>query len=189
MGRESKILDEQTLIEGIRSGDREVYEWMYRKYFNMIYLMVQKNSGDLEDAKDLFQDTLIELVKNMRQLDFTLTSKISTYLYAIARNIWFSRLRSDKKAPVISTDKMNTNLPESPDEIELKEEEEKKLEVSTQMLSKLNKDCQELLRMFYFYKRSLTEIAEKLGLTYGFAKLKRKRCMDYWINEVRKTKW
>ena len=57
---------------------------------------VLKNSGDKDDAKDVFQNTLIVFYKKVLIENFELSSKISTYLFSIAKNLWLKKLRDEK---------------------------------------------------------------------------------------------
>jgi len=93
----NKLTINNQLLKKLRQGHSSAYEKVYKDNFNVIYKLVIVNSGSLEDAQDLMQDTLVVVIKNIRNPDFTLTSSLSTYLYAIANNIWLMELKRRKK--------------------------------------------------------------------------------------------
>ena len=88
-------MTEQEIFDGIARKDNRTFLYLYKKYQGSILNMVQKNNGNEEDALDIFQEGLIALWTNISKGKFKVQdkAKISTYLYALCRNIWISRLR------------------------------------------------------------------------------------------------
>jgi RNA polymerase sigma factor (sigma-70 family) len=65
---------------------------------------VLKNSGNSDDASDVFQDTIITLYKQVRDNSLELTSDLKGYFFGIARNVWSTMLRKRRNTQEISTD-------------------------------------------------------------------------------------
>ncbi|MFM7765815.1 MAG: RNA polymerase sigma factor, partial [Sphingomonadales bacterium] len=80
------------LLDRIRSGDRSALVNIYKSQYSMIRSYVIKNQGREEDAEDLLQDALIVLWQKVQQGNFVLSSKLSTYMMAICKNLWLKRL-------------------------------------------------------------------------------------------------
>jgi len=60
----TKTESNQQIIYGIKKGDKLVIESVYRDYFLLVSNYVLKNSGSIEDAKDIFQESLIVIYHN-----------------------------------------------------------------------------------------------------------------------------
>ncbi|HEX8546442.1 MAG TPA: sigma-70 family RNA polymerase sigma factor, partial [Cytophagaceae bacterium] len=80
------------IIEKIRKGEEEALEYLYKKNYKMMVNMIVKNNGSEEEAKDVYQESLIVFWQKVLTEDFVLTSKISTYLYSICQNQWRKEL-------------------------------------------------------------------------------------------------
>ncbi len=135
--------------------------------------MILANSGKHEDAEDVLQEAVLILFKNFSKPDFELRSTVSTYLFSISRKIWLRKLKSNSKKRVTSLDKLQLSTKDDFDE--------KELEISRKRLyrktfEKLDKDCREVLRLF-FNKHSMQEIAQQLNYgSISYAKKKKFMC-------------
>jgi len=85
---------ENNLIIGLVLKDNKAYIDLYETEFSKIKALVLKNSGSLEDAKDVFQEAVVLLVEKLSQKGFKFTSKVSTYLYSVARYLWINELKT-----------------------------------------------------------------------------------------------
>lgn len=164
------------MYEGIARKDNRTFLFMYEKYQAQILRMVEKNSGNADDALDLFQDGMIALWTNIQGGTFQLkpNARISTYLFALCRNIWISKLRKRKAIHAIG------QVPdlEGTDEVEQMEEQYQRIQTLEKHLSQLGEACKQLLHLFYHQKASLKEIALELKLTEKTAKNNKYRCMQ-----------
>ncbi len=89
-------MNDAALKEGLRKGDRQALEEIYRRYFNRTVHWVLQNSGTEDEAKDVFQEALAATYQQMRNPGFAIQYQLGTYLYTICRNIWLKHLRDDK---------------------------------------------------------------------------------------------
>lgn len=64
----------------------------------MIRYYISKNNGNEEDAKDIFQDALFIIIEKIHNNDFVLQGTLSTYLFAICKNLWLMALDKQKAA-------------------------------------------------------------------------------------------
>ena len=55
-------------------------------------------------------------------------------------------------------------------------------------LSKLSENCQELIRLYYFMKVRLKDVAGMLGYSENFIKIKHKRCLDEFREKLNAQK-
>ena len=74
---------DQDIIELIRTNKSEKALRSLYKHFPMMQKIIRHNGGNTQDAEDVFQEALIILVRGIKENDFTLTAKLSTYLFSI----------------------------------------------------------------------------------------------------------
>jgi len=168
---------DQDLLEGIRGEEDEAFRELYQRCFPMIQHLIMKNSGQLDDAKDVFQEAIIQLFLNTREENFILSSKLSTYMYSIARNKWRERMRKQSRTNQVEISDTQIDHFAVTDGPEVYATEEKIERMESLMLN-LTEECQKILRLFYFSRFSLDKIAEKMSYTYEFSKQKKSRCLS-----------
>jgi len=142
------------LIKRIQNGNTAAFKHIY-KHKPLIQRMVSKKGGTKEDGEDVFQNTLIILVKKLSNADFILTSKLSTFLYSIAVYAWYKMCT-----------KMKDGSLEDILDLKTVEDEYFKSE-NTDMLKKcvsvLSNHERKLVDEFYFKQKSIPELTEELG--------------------------
>ena len=72
-------------------------KFIYKMYFPTIRNLVTTNSGNEEEAKDIFQEALLIIYDKITNNDFNLTCSFKTFLYSVCRNLWHEQLRYKKK--------------------------------------------------------------------------------------------
>lgn len=164
------------VIEAIKAGDPNGIKYLYKQYYSMIADFILKNSGLKEDAEDIFQETLISMISNIRKADFNLTSKLGSYLYSISRNMWLYRLRKIKSGPFLIKDSYEAIEDESQiPEMELFEDRHHMI---AKLFDKISVECQKILSGFYFENKALKDIGVQMNYTEGSIRVKKSRCMD-----------
>jgi len=164
------------IFNGIVSKDNTTFSYLYTEYKNMIFSMVKKNSGDDTDAHDVFQDGLVALWVNISSGKYQLSEnvKLSSYLYTLCRNIWISKIRKRKPTQeLLEKDEQALSM-----DIDADTDKYDKVNALMQNLKKLGTTCQQLLKLFYYEKKSLKLIAEKMSITEKTAKNNKYRCMQ-----------
>lgn len=157
------------IIEKIKKGDESAIEYLYTKYYRMMLRMVQKNSGTEEEAKDVYQEALIVFWQKVISGQLVLSSKISTYLYSICRNLWHKEL--ERKRRYSSSDESK----EDSEEIDVGQKEN--IAIIRKCINDLGETCKQVLFYYYFDRMSMNDIAEKLGFANAdTAKTKKYKC-------------
>lgn len=169
------IENDQALMDAVRSGKTSALEHIYVKNYPMIRDYILKNSGSEIDAKDIFQDAMIVLHEKIMDPQFLLSSKISSFLYAISKNLWLKHLRAVKKAPehrIQEDDQFADEI------VDTYKEQESRLDRVLKNLALLGQSCQRILELFFFQKASMQEIANEMGYTNeANAKNQKYKCM------------
>ena len=78
----------------------EAFEQMYRAYFTQVYRYVLRLCGDEQTAQDVTADTFFRALTKLDS--YRETASVSTWLCAIAKHVWLSKLRREKR--MIPTD-------------------------------------------------------------------------------------
>lgn len=180
----------EPIIELLRQGDNKIFEHFYKEYYRVVATFVLQNSGTEDDARELFQDTMIAIFKKVRDTpDFALTAQWTTFIYAVARNLWLKKLNLRKKNPIILVENNNIfeqSVDNQAFEIQETEYEDKHHAIKNILMS-MKKECREIIEAAFYQKLSGAAIAKLLGYTEDFVKVKKFRCMKELKEKVRGT--
>jgi len=180
MSKQTNYSDQEILEEIISPKlpvQDKAFAYLYKKHYKSIMTMVTKNSGSEEDARDVFQDSIIVLHKNAQKKDFSLSCKLGTYLYSVARNIWLKKLKKNKRMVSISETEKEF-IPISDDNVKIIDMMEEK-NLLHSYIQKMGEDCRKVLKFFYFDGMRLEEIANQMGYNSAeVAKNKKYRCFQ-----------
>jgi RNA polymerase sigma-70 factor, ECF subfamily len=83
--------DERALIEASQSGDPGAQEALVRRYQDRVYGFAMRMCRNVEDAKDILQETFLGMVRALP--DFRGESRFTTWLYRIASNACLKKHR------------------------------------------------------------------------------------------------
>jgi RNA polymerase sigma factor (sigma-70 family) len=81
------------IIEGIQRRDNKVLTFIYKELFPVISSHVTNHGGTKEDAKDVFQETIIIIFRQIEEKSLDIKTGFENYLFGIARLIWLKLLR------------------------------------------------------------------------------------------------
>ena len=168
-------------LQGIIKGDNRIIRAIYEQHHRAIIQLVEKNSGTVDDAKDVFQEGLMLIYQKAKQPDFKLTSSFFTYFYAVCRNIWSNKRRKKSFGEVTLSDEMTSMVKDdSPEVLEHNEQ----YTLYRNKFLELGEDCQKLLSLF-LQKISMNEIVERMGLSsVGYAKKKKFKCKERLVKLI-----
>lgn len=176
---------DEALMKDLRNGYPPAFEALYRKYYRMIARQVAESGRTNIEAEDLFQEVLVVLVRKVRDPGFELSAKLSTYLFAISRNLLLKS--SGKLSDTALRDNMLSHLTDrqSSDELNDMQLREEQLNVIVGHLQLLEDDCQQILTLSFYEKQSQAEIARIMGYSDAFVKVKKYRCLEYLRKQVK----
>jgi len=170
---QDKYTDDEFLLFGIKNQDNSAFQFLYKNYFGMIKELIRKNNGTTDDAKDIFQESIITVIEKLNDSPIILTSTFKTYFYSMCRLKWLKKIREKKKFIKLNEFdnlEIEDSIYDSDKEIKIE-----KLD----MLTQLGQKCQEILRLFYYQRKSFEEIA--LMLEYSNAdnaKVQKYKCIE-----------
>jgi RNA polymerase sigma-70 factor (ECF subfamily) len=85
------MTDERALVAASRDGDPAALEALVRSHQDRVYGFAMRMCRNVEDAKDILQDTFLGVIRSIRE--FREESKFSTWLYRIAANACLKKRR------------------------------------------------------------------------------------------------
>jgi len=177
-------VSDQELVNDLIAGDpkdRMALKVIYQRNYPKISHMVIQKSGTEEDAKDVFQDSMIAFHKIVCKGKFRGDAQIDTLIYAIARNLWYLKLRKEKNHSDLS---MADNVAEI---IDITWGEFSRGKLLRRLINELSVDCQKLIKLFYFEKWAIESIQTEFGLkSIQASKNKKYRCMKELMELIKK---
>lgn len=168
--------NEKTLLAGLARNDREAVEKIYKENYGFIQSLIINNNGSIDDARDVFQETMIVLYEKSRSGTLELNCQIRTYVYSVARRIWLKKLQQQSRFVG------DLNLTESVVSVDEDLEDHLKRDAEFGMMENaiqgLGEPCRGLLEAFYLRKRNMQEIAAEFGYTNSEnAKTQKYKCL------------
>jgi len=165
---------DQAIIDCIAKGDDTALSSLFHSNFKMIVRYITANNGTQKDAEEQLQDALVILWEKIRFGNFTLNSKLSTYLYAIVKNRWRKELHRKKR--FINLDATAESQDSNPLISDALQENEltNLVKICMEHLSPL---CRQILKLFYYEDKTMREISSIVGLANEkTAKAKKYQC-------------
>lgn len=171
------------IIEGIRKRDNKVLSIIYKEIFPVVRYYVTSNGGSHEDAKDVFQESIIIVFKQINENKVKIKTGFEAYLYGIARRVWLKILRN-REIHDRSIDKM-----EDPEPIyhpaDTLIEDDLEMRLFRKHFLSMGEECQQVLKMA-IEGISNEEIAEVMGYkNEKIVRNKRYKCKEALIKKIK----
>lgn len=146
-------------------------EQIYLDYRSKVAAYISSHIRNREDAEDLVSEVFIKVHASIDRFDETKAS-VSTWVYTITRNTVTDFLRRNR---------ITEELPEDAPSPLLTEESymnEETLSELAEALTHLEDDERRIIVLRYGSGMPLTEIADKLGLSYGAVKIRHRKALN-----------
>lgn len=188
MGQTGHIINQFEVISAIKANDNSVLKKLYQDNYKKIELFILKNNGSMPQAKDTYQEAFLAMYQNVKADKFVPSNEtaLQGYLYQIAKNKWRDFLRSScyKKTAQIADGFQIRDEDSSITEFDIPTEDSNQKNVAMEAFVHLGIECQKLLEVFYFQKKSLREIALSFNIGEASARNKKYRCIQKLRNLV-----
>jgi len=99
--KDSGSMDEE-LIRRCALGEEQAFEELVERMEKPLIHFILRYLGDWSAAEDLFQETMLRVVRNIRE--FRPQASLQTWIFTIARNLCLDRLKSRKRRKEVSLD-------------------------------------------------------------------------------------
>jgi len=148
--------------------DESYFTRVYNEHKGYTMRFLHKMNDDVDLMSDLYQDAMILLYQKSKDPNFVLTCTIQTYINSVCRNQLLNRFKHNSRF----INKGDDFDPEVTDwhEDSLSDEKENRLnaiEKALEELKETGEKCYEIIKRFFYEKKSMDEIAQELGYTNG----------------------
>ena len=144
---------------------------LYTEYRGRVLGYIRARVSSREDAEDLCEDVFLKVLRASGSYDGE-KSAPGTWIYAITRNTVIDYFRRTRPAEELPEDLAEEELPEDGLlQTEL-------LESLAKALERLPEELTDIVVLRYYDRLPLTEIALRLGLSYGAVKLRHRKALD-----------
>ncbi len=171
------------IIDGLRRRDDRVMHYIYKAYYPIVLKLILDNRGTEEDAKDIFQETIVAIFRKFRDnADYQISSDFVTFLYSIARWLWIKQLRRLKYFDEALKDSRSFIYFEEPEPFM---NDELKQALFQKAFLQLPQDCQTIIKMSND-GILLKNVALKLGVkSENYIKKRKHYCKEFLIQKIR----
>lgn len=151
MGEKRNKYSTEEIIEGVKTSNRKILNYVYKRNFDSVRIFVEQRHGSRDEAWDVFQEGMIrvyDLFAQETKQQQLKNKQISfhTFFIAICKHVWLNKLRdrgSDNVGIFSDMDQFG------PDEHEFLEVSRESLmfRLFHKYLNTLLPDCQKLIKM------------------------------------------
>lgn len=167
---------EKTLLEGLARNDNEAVEKIYKDNYGVVQALIINNNGSIDDARDVFQETMIVLYEKARFGSLELNCQIRTYIYSVARRIWLKKLQQQSR--FVGELNMTESVIAVEDDIDEHQKRDTEFGMMEKAIQSIGEPCRGLLEAFYLQKKNMQEIASEFGYTNAEnAKTQKYKCL------------
>jgi RNA polymerase sigma factor (sigma-70 family) len=180
----SKITD-QNLVKQYVQGNEACLEMLINRHKDRIFTTIILIVKDSYIAEDLFQETFIKIIKNLKKGKYNEEGKFLPWAIRIARNMSIDYFRKMKRMPTITGSDGEDVFRKIKLAVDNREEEMIRNEKETMVrdvISKLPEEQRQVLILRHYGDLSFKEIAAMTGVSINTA-LGR---MRYALNNMRK---
>ena len=166
--------DEAAMIRQAQANP-EAFRPLYEKYFKKIFLFVLHRVGDKTLTADITSQVFLKALLHLDKYAFR-GLPFSAWLFRIALNECHDFFRKHKRHRVVSLDEHTIqNLHEELTAAARQEDLEQQLPL---ILQQLSADELQIIELRYFDQRPFREVADILGISETYAKVKVYRALD-----------
>ncbi len=168
-----KSHSDEELVKLYVQGNNEAFDALLSRYntkvYNYIYGFVHNESL----AEDLFQETFIKAIITLKQGGYSESGKFSSWLMRIAHNKVFDVFRLEKHDNTVSNDEYDVDLYDYSQLLEGNVEDnivaDQTIDELNYLITLLNEDQREIIKMRYYQELSFKEISDITGVSINTA--------------------
>ncbi|MBI5541381.1 MAG: sigma-70 family RNA polymerase sigma factor [Bacteroidia bacterium] len=174
---EASYSDEQ-IIQGIKDRNNMILYYLYSEYQEEIIDFIMTNKGSRKEAEGIFQDSFVKFYQKIHEKEFVLRKSFDAYFKSICLNTWVSEVKLKNR-------KSSTGvIPEEIDDTEMvlfyEYKNEQLRKIIGKEFSKLGENCRRILKMYYFQRKQMAEIAFLMDYKNAqIAMNKKYKCLIY----------
>lgn len=134
------------LLKALSEGNKKEIAVIYEKSFPAIKRFIIYNKGNSEDAEDIFQKALLQIIVRYKREPFEISTSFEAYLFTVCKNLWRRELNKSKKRV---TNSQIVELSSDEKDQALSIVEQKRHELFTEKLHLISENCKKILTLFF----------------------------------------
>ncbi len=158
--------DDEALIRGVLSGDRELFGVIVRRYSHRVYRVALSVVRNFADAEDVVQDTFVSALQHLHQ--YSGRAKFISWLTRIALNNSLARVGSRSRTVNLIDDEehpLAARLPDSKPNPEQHAMAAQSSEILTEAIGALPEHHRNVIALRDFQGMDTRTAAEQLGIS------------------------
>ncbi|WP_207536453.1 RNA polymerase sigma factor [Desertivirga arenae] len=152
--------DDSLLLAEIRKDNTVAFDCLYDRYWEMVFAVVSRRTGDTESASDITQDIFLKIWAGRNSYKI---NNLKAYLLTSARNTVLNWM--EKEGRYRPVDDLLLNLQEDDEQADAVILRKEFLYAYNALVSKLSPSQQEIFKMRYDQGHSTAEIALRLNIS------------------------
>ena len=168
-----QVMSDDRLVQLYISGKEQCLQVLIDRHKSKIYSYILMMVKQQELAEDVFQDTFIKVINNLKRGKYTENGRFPSWVMRIAHNLIIDFYRKKKNLQVISNDANEYDLLNSTKYSEANVEDKmvysQILTEVVELLDYLPDNQKEVVRLRHFMGLSFKEIAEETGVSINTA--------------------
>jgi RNA polymerase sigma-70 factor (ECF subfamily) len=163
--------DEEQLMRMIASRDASALERLYDQYEKTVYAFAYRFAGEAMLAEEIVQELFMRIWNHAERYDVS-QGKLTTWMFAITRNIAIDQLRKRQNRTAAQTSE-SVELDQLADEGESPEEQFDRKWVGEEVkaaVRQLSGDQRQVLELVYYQGFTHQEVSERQGIPLGTVK-------------------
>lgn len=168
--------DQQRLRNGLRRGDKKIFEEVYRLYYSPLCFYCLRYVGDMEEAKEVVQSIFFNLWIKRKEIE--ISTSVKSYLYKAVQNYCLNQLQQEKIKQKYMIRKAHFPRQHS-ENGELKMEEDELRKVIKSAILKLPEKRREIFELSRFENMKYTQIAERLTISVKTVEAQMSKSLEY----------
>lgn len=171
------------ILDGIRYRNDEILHHVYHENYPGVRSFIIENSGNSQDAKDIFQEGLVIIYRKVASEELTLECSFNTYIFSVCRLLWLKELEKRKSEKMNQKD-LRSYLDLQSD-LNFDDTEQEKYSLYQKHLSLMDPDCQKVLTLYYDGV-SIRDITRIMGFaSESYTKKKKFMCKEKLIKRIK----
>lgn len=177
-------IKEEDIISLIKSGkDREVVPVLYKKVYPLVEYYIVRNSGNKEDASDIFQDALLLFYRQIVQDTFNEKYKVFGYLYKICLYKWVNKAKKNSKIKFVEEIENLDYLVEAESTTEALSNPDEN--IIRKLFSPIGEKCIELMTYTTYSSLLMEDIMVRMEFnSVAAVKMQLKRCKEKLVKQI-----
>ena len=164
---------DEELVKLYVQGNNEAFDALLSRYNTKVYNYIYGFVHNEALAEDLFQETFIKAIITLKQGGYSESGKFSSWLMRLAHNKVFDVFRLEKHDNTVSNDEYDVDLYDYSQLLEGNVEDnivaDQTIDELNYLITLLNEDQREIIKMRYYQELSFKEISDITGVSINTA--------------------